>query len=177
MGVGAAEAGGGRRVPAPARQVARGRGGRRLAGGRTGGAGGGGARRAGHPKARPRTQRSSPCPARAPAAARPRLAATMSTGLRYKSKLATPGELGARPRLCPRRPPASHCVSPFLPPPAGLDPPGPGPRPDPDPDPAEDKQVRALRRSASRLSPFVAPTPPAPRRDPAPAGRHPALSR
>ncbi|XP_053758873.1 translation initiation factor IF-2-like [Panthera pardus] len=54
--------------------------------------------------------------------------------------------------------------------------PRPGPRPDPDP--AEDKQVRARRRSPrGRLSPIVPPTPPAPRRDPAPAGRHPALSR
>lgn len=112
-------------------RVARGRGGRRLVAGRAGGAGGG-ALRAGHPAARPRPRRSSPRPARAPAAARPPPAATMSTGLRYKSKLATPGEPGARQRararLCPRRLPVSHRVSPFLPRPPARN------RPDPDPD-------------------------------------------
>lgn len=93
---------------------------------------------AGHPAAGLGLHRWSPRPARAPAATRTPPAATMSTGLRYKSKLATPGEPSACPRtrvrLCPRRPPASHRLSPSLPcPPARTlpDPPGPGPRPGP----------------------------------------------
>lgn len=140
---------------------------------------------AGHPAAGLGLHRWSPRPARAPAATRPPPAATMSTGLRYKSKLATPGEPGACPRararLCPRRPPASHRLSPSLPcPPARTrpDPPRPGPRPR-----TTQRTNRYRRRAArlvvrpDRLSPIVAPMPVAPRRDPAPAGRHPALWR
>lgn len=168
----AAGAGRGRRGPRPRglRWVARGRGGRRLAAGLAGGAGGD-ARRAGHPAARPRPCRSSPRPARAPAAARPQLAATMSTGLRYKSKLATPGEPGARPRararLCPRCLPVSHRVSPSLSrPPARK-------RPDPDPDPTPTQQrtsryVRAAHSAGCHLlwhqscpRPGTTPPPPA----------------
>lgn len=106
--------------PHQPRRVARGRGGHRLAGGHTGGAGGGGAEGRVTPQPGLGLSSSSLRPARESAAtARTPPAATMSTGLRYKSKLATPGEPGARPRararLCPRRPPASHRVSPSLP--------------------------------------------------------------
>jgi hypothetical protein len=139
---------------------------------------------AGHPSAGLGLHRWSPRPARAPAATRPPPAATMSTGLRYKSKLATPGE----PRACPRAraplspPPArlspSVSVSPL---PAGPDPPG----------PARTRiTTRTMQRTnrywrcaarpvvrSDRLSPIVAPMLVAPRRDPAPAGRHPVLWR
>lgn len=140
---------------------------------------------AGHPAAGLGLHRWSPRPARAPAATRTPPAATMSTGLRYKSKLATPGEPGACPRararLCPRRPPASHRLSPSLPCPPARTRPDP---PRPEPRPRTTQRTNRYRRRASqlvvrpdRLSPIVAPMPVAPRRDPAPAGRHPALWR
>lgn len=83
----------------------------------------------------------------------------MSTGLRYRSQLATPGEPGARPRafVPAARPPASHRVSPSLPrPPAAIWPPT-------RPDPAEDKQVRARRRSPAAVT-AAAQARPRPRR-------------
>lgn len=97
-------------------------------------------------------------------------AATMSTGLRYKSKLATPGEPGARPRArAPLSPPPARrplTVSFLSPSPAGPD-------ADPDPTPTLQRTSRYVRAAAplpGLLSPIVAPTLPAPRRDPAPAG-------
>lgn len=94
----------------------------------------------------------------------------MSTGLRYKSKLATPGEPGARPRArAPLSPPPARrplTVSFLSPSPAGPD-------ADPDPTPTLQRTSRYVRAAAplpGLLSPIVAPTLPAPRRDPAPAG-------
>ncbi|KAG8521977.1 Septin-5 [Galemys pyrenaicus] len=109
-----------------------------MAGGRAGGAGGG-AEGPVTPQPDLGLRCSSPRPSRAPAAARPPPAATMSTGLRYKSKLATPGESAparapARPRAPLSPPPArfSRCLSV-------------SPRPpDPDPDPAPQKTSRVL---------------------------------
>ena len=128
--------------------------------------------RAGRAAARRGRSPRSPASAsarRRPARAHVPPAATMSTGLRYKSKLATPGEPGARPRarahsfVPAARTPLTVCL--------GLSParrPGPGPRPDPRPDPAEDKQVRVRRRSPGPLSPIVPPTPRRPNVTPPP---------
>ncbi|KAK7805391.1 hypothetical protein U0070_023802, partial [Myodes glareolus] len=68
---------------------------------------------AGHPAAGLGLHRWSPRPARAPAATRPPPAATMSTGLRYKSKLATPEDKQVpAPRRSAggeTRPAVTHC--------------------------------------------------------------------
>lgn len=103
----------------------------------------------------------------------------MSTGLRYKSKLATPGEPGARPRarahsfVPAARTPLTVCL--------GLSParrPGPGPRPDPRPHPTPQRTSRYVCAVAhlARCHPLCHQRA-APQRDPAPAGRHSALSR
>lgn len=137
-----ARGGGGARVPPPpaapgrawARRApigwrARGRGGRRRGG-------------AGHPAARPWPRLVAAPPARASPPA-----ATMSTGLRYKSKLATPGEPGARPPARARafvpaaRAPLIACL--------GL---SPARRPALDPDPTPDP-TRARRGQAGTRAP------------------------
>jgi hypothetical protein len=130
---------------APIGWRARGRGGRWRRGG------------AGHPAAGPRPPPlvAAPRP-RARRRTSPPPAATMSTGLRYKSKLATPGEPGSRPRararLCPRRPLASHRISPSLPrPPAGPDA-DPTPTATPTPIPIPQRTSRYVRSAVQPVT-------------------------
>lgn len=137
-----------------------------MAGGRAGGAGRAAARRGRSP-----CSLASASARRRPARVHVPQAATMSTGLRYKSKLATPGEPGARPRerarLCPRRPPVSHRVSPSLPRPPARTPTRP---------PTGPRRGQAGTCALLLTPPAVthcATNTAAPRRDPAPASCHP----